>query len=147
MNSAILCLATCLLTMAVSAKSVTQIGRYTTVDNKPSAAQINPMLTIQQMQFPPSVHSVGDAVNYWLKHSGYKLVNSERQSSELKGVLKQNLPQVDRRLGPMSIQDGLRVLVGMNVFTLVQDPLHRKVSFSLNAHYKKALTSHKRSLV
>jgi conjugative transfer region protein (TIGR03748 family) len=141
MKSTIVCLAVLAMSNANSANTVTQVGRYATVENKPTAAQVNPLLTVQQMQFPQRIQSVGDALNYWLKHSGYQLVDAKKQSAEMKEVLKHSLPQVDRNLGPISVQDGLKVLVGMNVFDLVQDPLHRKVSFTLNKQYKRAYQS------
>lgn len=133
-----------LVSQQTLANSITQIGRYTTVMNKPSAAQINPLLTVQQMKFSQSVKTVGDAVKQWLKFSGYELIAESNQSEELKEVLKQTLPQVDRTLGPLAIQEGLKVLVGINVFSLVQDPLHRKVSFNLNEKFKGSLQSNNR---
>lgn len=131
-----------LLGAEVNASNVTQIERYVTVDNKPKAAQINPLLTVVQVHFPREIETVGQAVNYWISYSGYSLVNDEKASIELKEVLKQKLPQADRNLGPLTIQDGLKVLVGQDVFDLVCDPLHRLVSFDLKKKYKLALSSH-----
>ena len=37
------------------AANVTQINRYATVINKPLAAQVNPLLTVQQIHFPEQV--------------------------------------------------------------------------------------------
>ncbi len=124
---------------AVHAENITQIERYSTIDNKPKAAQINPLLTVVQVHFPREVETVGDAVNYWISYSGYSLVSDEKVSVELKEVLKQKLPQSDRNLGPLTIKDGLKVLVGQDVFDLVCDPLHRLVSFELNKKYALAL--------
>ena len=56
----------------------------------------------------------------------------------LKPLLNQPLPQVDRNLGPLTIQDGLEVLVGQQVFTLVQDQLHREVNFKLKPAFAQA---------
>lgn len=125
------------------ASNVTQINRYATVDNKPLASQINPLLTVQQIHFPQKVHSVGEALNYWLQYSGFALVPDEQLSLALKDVLQQPLPQVDRNLGPLTVQDGLEVLVGQNVFSLVQDPLHRKISFKLKPAYAQLLNQAK----
>jgi type IV pili sensor histidine kinase/response regulator len=129
---------------AVHASNVTQVERYMTVDNKPKVAQINPLLTVVQVHFPRDVETVGDAVNYWISYSGYRLVSDEKASVELKEVLKQRLPQSDRNLGPLTIKDGLKVLVGQDVFDLVCDPLHRLVSFELKKKYKLALHQSKR---
>lgn len=121
------------------AQNITQIGRYVTVANKPQAAQINPLLTVVQVHFPQEIETVGDAIDYWIAYSGYKLVSADKQSAALSEVLKQKLPQSDRSLGPLTIQDGLRVLVGQDVFELACDPLHRLVSFDLNKKYQLAL--------
>lgn len=127
---------------ALNASNVTQIERYVTVDNKPKASQINPLLTVVQVHFPREVETVGDAVNYWISYSGYSLVSDDKASSEFQDVLKQKLPQSDRNLGPLTIQDGLKVLVGQDVFDLVFDPLHRLVGFDLKKKYKLALSKH-----
>ncbi|STX55459.1 integrating conjugative element protein PilL, PFGI-1 class [Legionella beliardensis] len=118
-----------------SANEVTQIGRYATVSNKPLAAQVNPLLAIQQVHFNADIHTVGEALNHWLLHSGYELVAEQEQADALKAVLKKTLPQVDRDLGPLSIKEGLEVLVGKGVFDLVVDPLNRRVSFTLLPKY------------
>ena len=139
MKRRIVLLPVLLLGAAVHAENITQIERYATVDNKPKAAQINPLLTVVQVHFPRDVETVGDAVHYWISYSGYKLIRAENASAELKEVLKQKLPQADRNLGPLTIHDGLKVLVGQEVFDLVCDPLHRLVSFELKKKYKLAL--------
>lgn len=133
------------LCTSINATNVTQVGRYATVDNKPLAAQINPLLTVQQIHFPVSVKTVGQAVDYWVSYSGYHLADKSKLSESLIEVLAQPLPQVDRNLGPLTVQDGLEVLVGKQVFSLVQDPLHRIVSFKLKRRYQLALNQSKRS--
>ena len=117
------------------AANVTQINRYATVINKPLAAQVNPLLTVQQIHFPEQVHTVGDAVTFWMQYSGFKLANDTQLPSALKALMLQPLPQVDRNLGPLTIQDGLTVLVGQEVFTLIQNPLSRTVNFKLKPKY------------
>nr|WP_115704627.1 hypothetical protein [Legionella sainthelensi] len=115
------------------AGNVTHINRYATVSNKPLTAQINPLKAVQQMHFPLSIQTIGDAVNYWLRYSGYHLAPKEKQSESLQKVFQQPLPQVSRNLGPLQIEDGLTVLVGQNLFKLKQDDLLREINFSLLA--------------
>lgn len=117
------------------AANVTQISRYATVENKPMDSQVNPLLAVQQIHFPEQVHTVGEALNYWLQYSGFALVSDASLPPALKEVLVQPLPQVQRNLGPLRVQDGLEVLVGQPVFSLVQDPLHRRVSFKLKPQF------------
>ncbi|OCH99160.1 hypothetical protein A8135_07880 [Legionella jamestowniensis] len=122
-----------LATFSSIAANVTQINRYATVENKPLAAQINPLLAIQQVHFPQGVQTIGQAVEWWLKLSGFSLVSKEKQPESLQIVMRQALPQIDRNLGPLTVKDGLEVLVGQQSFTLIEDPLLRQVNFKLKA--------------
>ncbi|HAT1803886.1 TPA: hypothetical protein ACG4S2_000730 [Legionella pneumophila] len=115
------------------AANVTQVNRYATVANKPLAAQINPLLAIQQVHFPHEVQTIGQAVEWWLKFSGFSLVSKEKQPESLQIVMRQALPQIDRNLGPLTVKDGLEVLVGQQSFVLIEDPLLRQVNFKLKA--------------
>lgn len=127
----------------LNAAGITQIERYLTVENKPSTAQINPLLTIAQVHFPKEIETVGEALNHWIIYSGYHLIEEDKRSEALRGVLNQKLPQADRNLGPLTIEDGLRVLIGQEVFDLVTDPLHRLVSFELKKKYHLAYAKSK----
>ncbi|WP_080464839.1 hypothetical protein [Legionella norrlandica] len=119
--------------MQIQAANITQVGRYATVNNQPLAAQINPLKTVQQIHFPSSVQTIGEAVEYWLRYSGYHLAPQNKQNESLKQIFQQPLPQVTRNLGPLAIADGLTVLVGKTLFSLKQDDLLREINFSLNA--------------
>ncbi len=118
---------------------VTQINRYATVANKPSAAQVNPLLAVQQIHFPQEIKTVGQAIEWWLQYSGYSLVAKEKQPQSLQEVMLQTLPQIDRNLGPLSVKDGLEVLAGQQVFMLVVNPLLRDVNFKLKPGYQPAV--------
>jgi len=127
----------CLLGSSMSmAANVTQINRYATVDNKPSIAQVNPLLAVQQVRFPLNVVTVSDAVTYWMRYSGFTLEAESRRSRALQEALLLPLPQVVRNLGPLTVEEGLLVLIGKGVFTLSKDLLHRKVNFSLKPSYQ-----------
>ncbi|AMQ28920.1 TPA: hypothetical protein ACHW7I_000940 [Legionella pneumophila] len=122
-----------LCSLNAQAANITQVGRYATLNNQPLAAQINPLKTVQQIHFPASIQTIGEAVNYWLRYSGYHLAPKEKQSESLQQVFQQPLPQVSRNLGPLTITDGLTVLVGQHLFNLKQDDLLREINFSLIA--------------
>ncbi|MBA2649351.1 MAG: hypothetical protein H0U75_07110 [Legionella sp.] len=113
------------------AANVTQINRYATVANKPLAAQINPLLAVQQIHFPQEVQNIGQAVEWWLRFSGFTLVPKEKQPESLQIVMQQPLPQIDKNLGPLTVKDGLEVLVGKQSFVLIEDPLLRQINFKL----------------
>ena len=120
-----------LLSLQLNADNITQIGRYASVKNQALSAQINPLKTVQQVHFPSTVQTIGQAVEHWLAYSGFHLAAKDKQSPSLQTVLKQPLPQVDRNLGPLTISDGLSVLVGQQLFILKHDDLLREVNFTL----------------
>lgn len=122
------------LTTATAHADTTQLGRYLTVDNKPKSAQMDLLSQEFQVRFPSSVETIGDAMEYLLKQSGYSLVPEEKRSSELKITLSKPLPAIDRDFGPMKLRDGLSTLAGP-VFILINDPLNRMVSFKLNPKF------------
>lgn len=119
------------LALPIVAANVTQVNRYATVANEPLPAQISPLKAVQQIHFPQEVQTIGDAVHYWLHHSGFHLVDNSKQSQVLQQVLNQPLPQIDRTLGPLEIERGLLVLVGKNEFLLETVSFSREVNFQL----------------
>lgn len=135
-----------LLTLTIhAANDVTQIHRYATVVNKPLAAQVNPLLAVQQIHFPQEVKTVGEAIEWWLHYSGFTLVSKEKQPESLQTVMHQTLPQIHRNLGPLTVKGGLEVLAGQQVFMLVENPLLRQVNFKLKPAYQSAVKPATRS--
>lgn len=125
-----------LAAITTQATNITQVNRYATVANKPLAAQVNPLLAVQQIHFPQDVQTIGQAIEWWLRYSGFTLVSKEKQPESLQAVMRQPLPQIDKNLGPLTVRDGLEVLVGQQVFTLVEDSLLRQVNFHLKPTVK-----------
>lgn len=119
----------CIISFSSESANVTQVNRYATVTNKPLPAQINPLLAVQQVHFPQDIQSIGQAINYWLRYSGFHLAAREKLPESLKILLSQPLPQIDRNLGPLTVADGLSVLVGQHEFELIEDPLIREINF------------------
>jgi type IV pili sensor histidine kinase/response regulator len=109
--------------------NLTQINRYATVANQPLPAQVNPLLAVQQVYFHHEIKTIGEALINWLRFSGFHLAASDKQLESLNSLLAQPLPQVDRNLGPLTVLDGLRVLVGLHEFEVIQDPLLREINF------------------
>lgn len=116
---------------SVHASSVTQVNRYATVSNKPSLAQLNPLLAVQQMHFPHDISTIGEAIEKWLQYSGFTLVPPSQQSKSLQALLQNKLPEIDRNLGPLTIKDGLEVLVGQHLFKVIENPIRREVNLQL----------------
>ncbi len=122
---------------AMTTDNASQIGRYVTVNNDATRAQVNPLLAVSTFTFNPSVATVGEAVNQVLENTGYQL--APKLSISVKQTLAKPLPITNRHLGPLSIQSTLEVLMGEEVFTLQRDPLHRLVNFKVKPSIAKAL--------
>lgn len=125
------------------AANMTQISRYASVENKPLASQINPLLTVQQIHFPQKVQTVGEAMIYWLQYSGFGLNAQNSQLEVMKTLMSKPLPQVVRNLGPVTVAEGLEVLAGKEVFSLKENLLTREVSFQLRPHFARAFAQSK----
>jgi len=80
-------------------------------------------------------------MRYILRFSGYSLVDYKNLPREVQAMVALPLPQVDRKLGPVSLQEGLLTLAG-DSFGLLVDPVHRLISFrlkpTLQAIYQKS---------
>ena len=93
------------------------ISRYTTIDTTPEVRQSNPLLTVVSFSFPPTVETVGQAINYTIQQTGYTLAEMS------------NLPEsVQRKFSYVTVQSALKTLAG-DAFLLLVDPVHRVVTF------------------
>jgi conjugative transfer region protein (TIGR03748 family) len=116
--------------------NVTQISRYLTVTNKPKFSQTNLLSQLVQVRFTQNIQTIGDAMNYLLRFSGYSLISDTQRNSALKIILTKHLPIIDREMGPMTLSDGLTTLSGP-AFELIHDPVNRTVDFKLKPAYQK----------
>lgn len=106
-----------------------RLSRYTTGSTQPDASQLDPLEAMVQVSLPrTSVATVGEAVNYLLLRTGYRLADPPEAASPPIPFLSMPLPEVHRQLGPYSVRTALSVLVGVP-FALSVDPAHRLVSF------------------
>lgn len=119
----------------VHAESVTPIARYLSVQNQPLPEQKNFLQQVFQVHFSRDVRTIGDAVHYLLRPSGYRLADEHFLPKEAQSLLLQPLPEVNRKLGPMRLKDGLETLVGFP-FNLVIDPVHRLIGFRLKPDFQ-----------
>lgn len=120
--------------LSFAQESVTTLGRYLTVPNQPLPAQTDALVQIFQVRFPPSVKTIGDAMHYLLRFSGYRLVESQHLMIEARQLFALPLPQVNRVLGPLTLEEGLLTLAG-KPFGLLVDPVHRLIAFRLLPAY------------
>ena len=117
-----------LITVNGACADEVQVGRYATVQAIPTSAQVHLLSAMVRVQFPASVVSVGQAVEHLLKPSGYRLALEDTADPSRRTLLNLPLPEPHRVLGPMPLHTALETLAGP-AFRLVEDPVHRLVSF------------------
>ena len=105
-----------------------QVDRYSLLAATPTEAQAELLATTMAVRFPNRIQTVGEAVRYLLQRSGYRLATSESIGPDTVALFTLPLPAVHRNLGPMTLRDALETLAGP-AFHLVQDPVHRLVTF------------------
>lgn len=105
-----------------------QVGRYASVRAAPTEAQANLLSLTVTVEFPSQVRTVGEAVGHLISGSGYRLAVGGAADPARSDLLGLPLPEAHRSLGPMPLRDVLETLAGP-AFRLVEDPLHRLVSF------------------
>jgi len=108
-----------------------QTGRYTVLAPVATAAQADPLQSVVRLEFPrglSGVTTVEAAVVRALTRSGYRLASREASDPALDVLLSQPLPEVQRDLGPITVEHALLTLAGP-AWGLVVDRLHRLVSF------------------
>ncbi len=131
-----------------------QVGRYSVLPARPTVEQADLLSAVVTVRFQEPVRTVGEAVHHLLQDSGYRLAEHHGASltvllglplspgpvhrapprtphgASLTVLLGLPLPGVHRNLGPLTLRQALETLAGP-VFRLVQDPVHRLVSFEL----------------
>ena len=117
-----------LMSSSVVAALELQVGRYATMAGLPTAEQTELLSAIVNVAFPASVVTVGQAVRYLLQPSGYRLSPQGTTEPVRETLLNLPLPEPHRMLGPMPLKTALETLAGP-AFRLVEDPVHRLVSF------------------
>jgi type IV pili sensor histidine kinase/response regulator len=114
-----------------------QTGRYSYIKNIPPVDQLNPLKVVIKTQIPQSVDTVGETVEFLLARSGYVLADESIMSEEAKSLLSLPLPQVHRKIGPMTLDRALHTLSG-SAFELIVDPVHRKITYELSTKLARA---------
>lgn len=105
-------------------------GRYTLVELGSDAGQQNLQLQIIDLRIPASAATtVGDAMRYVLRRSGYQLCESDPALASLWAL---PLPAAHWRLGPLPLNQTLQLLAG-TTWRLVVDEHQRQVCFTRTA--------------
>lgn len=106
------------------------LARYTTAPAAPDANRGQPLAVVATVHFPrATVSTVGEALQHLLVRTGYTLVPAEQLDPLAAQLLKLNLPESQRALGPYRVDAMVRVLLG-DGWTLQVDPLLRRIAFA-----------------
>lgn len=104
------------------------LSRYTSINTSPSRGQTNPLLTVVSFAFPPSIKTVGQAINYTLEQTGYSMVGVSELPEQTKTMLTLPLPNVQRKFQYVEVRNALSSLAG-DAFRLLVDPVTRQITF------------------
>ncbi|MES9830129.1 MAG: hypothetical protein ABW201_17865 [Candidatus Thiodiazotropha sp.] len=105
-----------------------RVGRYTTQQTTPTLEQADLLSAMVKVRFPETVTQVGQAMEYLLESSGYRLVPQAMAEVSRAWLLVLPLPGPHRNLGPVPLRTALETLAGP-AYRLVEDPVHRLVTF------------------
>ncbi len=128
----------CALSVTAMAKQPVHVARYTILAPVATEAQKNPMSVIVTIPFQSNITTVGQAINFLLIRSGYRLASAKDSDPALPVLLSSPLPLVQRKLGPIRLSNALKTLAGP-AWDLVVDPVHRLISYELKNQYRQAL--------
>ncbi len=118
----------CILTSVNLRAEDVQVGRYSLFSATPTEAQTELLATTVTVRFPKRIQTLGEAIRYLLQRSGYRLAAAGSIAPDTVALFTLPLPAVHRTLGPVTLKDALEMLAGP-AFQLVQDPIHRLITF------------------
>ena len=99
-------------------------------DAKPTKPYIlDPLSLYARTVYPEDVKTVGDAAQYLLEPTGYKLVTAYPAPSDAISLVNDRVPPIAKVHRTMPIIDALQILIG-NDHWIVIDRNHRLISFS-----------------
>lgn len=123
------------ITSAVAAES--QVGRYSVKEAAAEPAQRDLLAVIVETQLPRQILTVGDALRFLLRRSGYRLGTASPTDTDMANLMALPLPAVHRHLGPISLRDALAAIAGP-AYELHAEPVRRQLHFTVRATYRDA---------
>lgn len=113
---------------AAASNVVVQVDRYSVKAVGPTVGQIDLLAVTSPVVIPSDIETIGDALAWLLRDSGYRLASEAVLTSDTKKMLELPLPAVHRRFESMSLKTAVALMVGP-AFHIVQDPVHRLIAF------------------
>lgn len=119
-------------TQILSAQTIS-VGRYLSESLSPIHTEKHLLDQTFEVRFPETVTTIGQAMQYLLRFSGYSLVKTK--TCELKMLMQKSLPEIDRHFGFMRLRNGLQTLAG-EPYQLEVNPVERVINFQLKSSYR-----------
>lgn len=124
-----------------STVSVMQVARYSVIRPGPTPGQQDLLAVSLPRQVPNEIATVGGALEWVIKDSGYRLADSDRLTSDVKALMNLPLPNAHRRFQALPLKAVIALLAGP-AFVLVHDPVHRLLAFEHCRHSTQRPDAH-----
>lgn len=98
-------------------------------DEKPYP--LDPLAVWVRTVYPEDITTVGEAVQYLLEPTGYKVVGAYPAPSDAITIINSSVPAIAKVHRTMPVMDALQLLIG-NDNWIVVDRNHKLISFSEN---------------
>lgn len=116
-----------------------QTARYTDTSLEPSRETVNPLEVVISVSLPQKMERVGDAINFILQRSGYRVISADRDNApEMYVMFELPIPSSHRNIGPLRLKSALEVLAGQS-FDLCINDVTREVWFEIKTDDEAAL--------
>jgi type IV pili sensor histidine kinase/response regulator len=97
--------------------------------------QLDPLAVVVKVSFNSHITTVGEALDHLLLRSGYRMAALKASDPNMQILISRDLPEVHRKLGPITLTNALKTLSGP-AWELVVDPVNRLISFDLIPEYR-----------
>ena len=105
-----------------------QVARYSILRPRLTAGQQDLLSVAKALRVPNEITTVGGALEWVMKDSGYRLASLDQLTKDVKDMLQLPLPKAHRQFQALPLRDVILLLVGSS-FVLVHDPVHRLLTF------------------
>jgi len=105
-----------------------QVARYSVLRPHLMVGQQDLLSIAKALRVPNEITTVGGALEWVIKDSGYRLAPPDQLTKDVKEMLQLPLPKAHRQFQALPLRDVVLLLAGSS-FVLVHDPVHRLIAF------------------
>lgn len=105
-----------------------QVARYSVLRPHLMVGQQDLLSIAKALRVPNEITTVGGALEWVIKDSGYRLASPDQLTKDVKEMLQLPLPKAHRQFQAVPLRDVVLLLAGSS-FVLVHDPVHRLIAF------------------